>query len=155
MNYLVKPQSPLMLGENGILPLTSYDQIIMPDGTRWNGANISSDISASQVFFDDGSALNDKTFTHVNRYTLSVSTEAWNTESDGSYTQLIAIEDMLESDYAHVDVDMSSITTDTYADVQDAWALVSRAQTQDGGLLLTCFEGAPEIDLTLKAEVIR
>ena len=38
MNYLVKPQSPLMLGENGILPLTSYDQIIMPDGTRWNGA---------------------------------------------------------------------------------------------------------------------
>lgn len=36
-NGEVKPQSPLMLGENGILPLTSYDQIIMPDGTRWNG----------------------------------------------------------------------------------------------------------------------
>lgn len=37
MNYIVKPQSPLMLGENGILPLTSYDQIIMPDGDRWDG----------------------------------------------------------------------------------------------------------------------
>lgn len=37
MSYIVKPQSPLMLGENGILPLTSYDQIIMPDGTRWTG----------------------------------------------------------------------------------------------------------------------
>lgn len=36
-NGEVKPQSPLMLGENDILPLTSYDQIIMPDGTRWNG----------------------------------------------------------------------------------------------------------------------
>lgn len=37
MSYIVKPQSPLMLGENGLYPLTTYDQIIMPDNTRWDG----------------------------------------------------------------------------------------------------------------------
>ena len=37
MSYTVKSQTPLMLGENFILPITSYDQIIMPDNTRWDG----------------------------------------------------------------------------------------------------------------------
>lgn len=34
---VIKPQSPIKSGSIGILPLTSYDQIIMADGTRWNG----------------------------------------------------------------------------------------------------------------------
>ena len=34
-NY--KPQSPLVMNGEGIFPLTTYDQIIMPDGSRWNG----------------------------------------------------------------------------------------------------------------------
>lgn len=34
-NY--KPQSPLVINGNGIFPLTTYDQIIMPDGERWDG----------------------------------------------------------------------------------------------------------------------
>lgn len=32
-----KPQSPLIMNGNGIYPLTTYDQIILPDNTRWNG----------------------------------------------------------------------------------------------------------------------
>ena len=32
-----KPQSPLKLGENHIYPLTTYDQIILDDGSRWDG----------------------------------------------------------------------------------------------------------------------
>ena len=32
-----KPQSPLKLGENHIYPLTTYDQIILEDGSRWDG----------------------------------------------------------------------------------------------------------------------
>lgn len=38
MNY-VKPQSPIRKGNTGIYPLTVYDQIIMKDGTRFNGIN--------------------------------------------------------------------------------------------------------------------
>lgn len=36
-NY--KPQSPLIMNGEGIFPLTTYDQIIMPDGSRWNGSS--------------------------------------------------------------------------------------------------------------------
>lgn len=34
-NY--KPQSPLVVNGNGVFPLTTYDQVIMNDGSRWNG----------------------------------------------------------------------------------------------------------------------
>lgn len=34
-----KPQSPLIMNGNGIYPLTTYDQIILPDNTRWNGSS--------------------------------------------------------------------------------------------------------------------
>lgn len=39
MAYL-KPQSPIKNGQDHIYPLTTYDQIIMPDGSRWNGESV-------------------------------------------------------------------------------------------------------------------
>lgn len=36
----IKPLSPLKLGEDHIYPLTTYDQIILPDGSRWNGESV-------------------------------------------------------------------------------------------------------------------
>ena len=41
MDYL-KPQSPIMKGNTGIYPLTTYDQIIMKDGSRFSGDIIDS-----------------------------------------------------------------------------------------------------------------
>lgn len=38
MAYL-KPQSPITNGEDHLYPLTTYDQIIMPDESRWNGSS--------------------------------------------------------------------------------------------------------------------
>ena len=34
-NY--KPQSPLVMNGEGIFPLTTYDQIILANGERWDG----------------------------------------------------------------------------------------------------------------------
>ena len=34
---ITKPQSPIMNGDEGVYPLTTFDQIIMADGSRWNG----------------------------------------------------------------------------------------------------------------------
>lgn len=34
-NY--KPQSPLVVNGNGVFPLTTYDQIILENGSRWDG----------------------------------------------------------------------------------------------------------------------
>ena len=41
MAYL-KPQSPIKNGEDHIYPLTTYDQIILEDGSRWNGEAVES-----------------------------------------------------------------------------------------------------------------
>lgn len=42
MAYL-KPQSPIKKDADYIYPLTTYDQIIMPDGSsRWDGKNVKS-----------------------------------------------------------------------------------------------------------------
>lgn len=91
----------------------------------------------------------------VNFYVLSFPSSDWVEQNDGSYTQQVAVNGLLETNYANVDVDMSSATVDTYSNIQDAWSMVNRAQSVNEGLLLTCFDGAPEIDLTVKLEVIR
>jgi len=88
-------------------------------------------------------------------WTLSFPAAGWTAQADGSFVQTALAEDMLNTDTAHVDIDMSAVTAETYAAVQEAWALVARAQTQDGGLRLTCYDGTPEADLTVKAEVMR
>ena len=36
-NTYLKPQSPILYKNDYIYPLTTFDQIIMPDGGRWNG----------------------------------------------------------------------------------------------------------------------
>jgi hypothetical protein len=98
---------------------------------------------------------NDVGATVVRFHTLSFPASGWVEQSDGSFTQQVAVEGILETNYAHVDIDMSSATVDTFADLQDAWALINRAQSIDGGVLLTAFDGAPEVDLVVKLEVIR
>jgi len=88
-------------------------------------------------------------------FALSFSQAGWTEQADGSFTQFAPADGMLETDAAHVDLDMSAVTKEAYADISGAWAKVARAQTQDGGLLLTAFDGAPEADLPVRAEVIR
>ena len=58
---ILKPQLPLNLGEQFIAPITYYDQIILPDGSRWDGVssggggNVDIDIShlATRDYVDD------------------------------------------------------------------------------------------------------
>lgn len=37
---IYKPQSPIEKGEHYIYPLTTHDQVILPDGSRWSGSNL-------------------------------------------------------------------------------------------------------------------
>ena len=87
-------------------------------------------------------------------FSLLFPASGWAEQSDGSFTQQIAA-DVSASDYGHVDLDTSAVTADTYADASGAWAMIAKAQTVDGGVLLTSFAGAPEMDIPVKVEVIR
>lgn len=90
-----------------------------------------------------------------NLYTVMVPADGWTENEDGSYSQTVTVEGVLASDAATVDVDMSNVTVDTAADIQDAWAMVGSVESQGGGFMLTCYDSVPEIDLPMKAEVIR
>ena len=64
-----KAQSPLKNNNTLFYPLTTYDQIIMPDGTRWNGiassggnsGNVGDTINYNQIIMPDGSFWDGKT----------------------------------------------------------------------------------------------
>ena len=85
---------------------------------------------------------------------LSFPASGWTEQADGSFAQQIAA-DVSASDNGHIDLDMDQIAADAYADISGAWAMIARAQTADGSVVLTSFSGAPEMDIPVKVEVIR
>lgn len=87
--------------------------------------------------------------------TLFVPADAWVEQADGSFRQSVNASGLLASDAAIIDIDMTDATMDTYGDIADAWATVSRARVQDGVIVLMAYDGAPEIGFTIKAEVLR
>ena len=87
--------------------------------------------------------------------TLFVPADAWVEQADGSFRQSVNASGILASDAAIIDVDMTDATMDTYGDIADAWATVSRARVQDGAIVLMAYGGAPEISFAIKAEVLR
>ena len=60
----VKLQKPLKDKEGSFYPLTTYDQIIMPDNSRWNG-----EISGNNG--GDATTLNGMTFEELKKAILS------------------------------------------------------------------------------------
>ena len=85
---------------------------------------------------------------------LSFPASGWTEQADGSFTQQIAA-DVSAADNGHVDLDMDQIAADAYVDISGAWAMIARAQTADGSVILTSFSGAPSVDIPVKVEVIR
>ena len=91
----------------------------------------------------------------ITHHTLSFPANGWVAQTDGSYTQQVSVNGITANDYANVDVDMSLATVDNYKNLQDAWALIGRAQSVNGAVLLTAFKEAPTIDIVVKLEVVR
>lgn len=87
-------------------------------------------------------------------YHLGFPASGWQEQADGSFAQQAAA-DVLSTDVGHIDLDTGALTADTYADASAAWAMIARAQTVDGGVILTSFSGAPGADIAVKLEVIR
>lgn len=85
---------------------------------------------------------------------LNFPADGWQEHEDGSFSQQIAA-DVSADDSGYVDLNMDLISADAYTDLSGAWAMVARAQTVDGGVLLTSFSGAPAVDIPVKVEVIR
>ena len=120
-----------------------------------NGQSATYPTFASQVFFDDGTSLENHAInTLMTRMSLSVPTSGWVQASTGRYTQTILVDNVNASSKCyHIDVDMSAVTEDTFEDIKKAWALVDNAETVNGGIKLTCFSEAPSIDFNVIVDI--
>lgn len=87
---VTKPQSPIRNGDEGIYPLTTYDQIIMPDGSRWNGVVVEDGmLDPNRVPVVDMEGTPSETVVPINAQTL-----------DGlTYKQIIELEHGIGSFY--------------------------------------------------------
>lgn len=131
----IKPQSPLKLGEDHIYPLTTYDQILMPDGSRWEG------------LLDTGNKL------FINRFTMTLPADSWVLENEeGPYTQQISLSGILSKDVPIIDINMAGINTkDAVAELKNNWALVDNYEIiSNDTIKFSCWEEPPAIDLPLK-----
>lgn len=131
----IKPQSPLKLGEDYIYPLTTYDQILMPDGSRWEG------------ILDTGNNL------FINRFTMTLPANSWVLENEeGPYTQQISLSGILLKDVPIIDINMAGINTkEAIAELKNNWALVDNYEiVSNDTIKFSCWEESPTIDLPLK-----
>ena len=131
----IKPQSPLKLGEDYIYPLTTYDQILMPDGSRWEG------------LLDVGNNL------FINRFTMTLPADNWILENEeGPYTQQISLSGILSKDVPIIDINMTGKNTkDAIAELKNNWALVDNYEiVSNDTIKFSCWEESPTIDLPLK-----
>ena len=68
MSENIKLQSPILNGNQGVYPLTTYDQIILADGSRWNGKTIK---DSDNIMVIDAEGEETETVTPVNAETFS------------------------------------------------------------------------------------
>lgn len=129
---IYKPQSPIEKGEHYIYPLTTYDQIIMPDGSRWNGE-----------------------ITDTVKVTFSATLAAADWSETAPYSQTITVEGITEDDKPYVFVDLSAATENTVDSIEANWAKVKYALTSENAITFYCIKEAPAVDIPVEGEVIR
>lgn len=84
--------------------------------------------------------------------TATLSASGWS--SSTPYTQTITVAGMLTTDAPHVSP-VYSDTLDTAIAQQEAWAMVSKAEAEEGSITFTCFEDKPGNDIPIHLEVNR
>lgn len=170
-----KPQSPIKNGENYIYPLTTYDQVIMPDGTRWNGEALdNTTLESAKAYIDaeivewiGDTTVSSQISTAVGQmsqqisqkastanYLATLSSSGWS--SSAPYSQTVSVSGILSTDVPFVDVDMSVATTaDEGAALTEAWGLIGRVTADTDSITAYCYEEKPTVDVSLILKVVR
>lgn len=171
-----KPQSPIKNGEDYIYPLTVHDQIIMPDGNRWDGKTFDETIVVNNVtttaegFILDarqGQVLNNlitQTASNLSQsisqkastanYTATLSSSGWS--SSAPYTQTVSVSGILASDTPFVDINMSGASTGSAGEaLTEAWTLVGRITANAGSITAYCYKEKPTVNIPLILKVVR
>lgn len=70
------------------------------------------------------------------------------------YTQTVHVSGVTKNDIPHVSLIVSD-DIETGLAQQEAYSMITRGTTTEGGIVFMCYESKPEIQLTLQIEVIR
>ena len=86
--------------------------------------------------------------------TVLLSASGWVEQSDGSHAQTASVSGVSIKNRAIADIDMSAATKSTYAALEEAWFFVGRVYTVANGITFVCYDGTPEIDISVNVEVL-
>ena len=86
-------------------------------------------------------------------YTAEIGTN-WEKEESGEYTQTVAVTGILASDNPIVDVVLDSSKTVSLQQLE-AWSYISKIETADGSITVTCLEEAPTVAIPIQLKVVR
>lgn len=86
-------------------------------------------------------------------YTAEIGTN-WGKEESGEYTQTVAVTGILASDNPIVDVVLDSSKTVALQQLE-AWSYISKIETADGSITVTCLEEAPTVAIPIQLKVVR
>lgn len=138
----LKPQNPLRKESNYIYPLTTYDQVILPDDTRWDGAII------NQSVVDE--MIESKVITKSHNINVPVN----NWQSNEYFFNEVNIEDIKSTDSPIIDLDLSQAEISQISSIKRNWTLIDRCITSDGKLTFISYADTPTIDLPVIVKVI-
>lgn len=116
----------------------------VPTSRTVNGRSLTYNITLTPT--DIGAAT-------VNTYTATIGTN-WTTASTGEYSQTISVSGILSTDNPIVDVVLDSEKELALSQLE-AWGCVSKIETTNGSIAVTCFEDMPEIAIPIQLKVVR
>ena len=86
-------------------------------------------------------------------YTVEIGTN-WEAAETGEYVQSVEVAGILATDNPIVDVVLDALK-DTALSQLEAWSCVSKIETSDGSITVTCLEEAPTVALPIQLKVVR
>lgn len=87
--------------------------------------------------------------TNINKTYLISIDRTWNRGSDGSYTQVIPISGIKETDVAIVNIELSDDPAIAESELQ-AWSKISKITMNDGNITVYCKNEIPDIVIQVK-----
>ena len=86
-------------------------------------------------------------------YEAEISTN-WDAAESGEYVQIIEVPGILAMDNPIVDVVLDA-SKETALSQLEAWSCVSKIETSDGSITVTCLEEAPTVAIPIQLKVVR
>lgn len=127
------------------------------EGTPLNKATLLSDETAQEILGRvDDPTVDMALYALAHRvYNLEfeLSSDDWQGE-EASFTQTVSVENIKETDNPIADVGLPDDSEEA-AQATERWGCISKIETMDGQVKVTCFEDRPETDISVRLMVVR